>query len=484
MPTGARFVFEPFELDPARRRLTARANRWRFPTGSSTSCSCSSRRPATSSRRTTCSRPAGRTSPSGDNSLEQAISSLRRLLGSQARARVIETVPRRGYRFAQRSSERPRAKATPGSRRCSRRIARSSKGGRRSKPSRANRCLRARLVFDDVAAQRAGVRVRAHRPGQRLRHAVRDDARRPRARHRRAGARRRATRARRAGSIRSLAKRGPRWDSCSTARATASTRARRRAAPSLLEPDNWRHHFRLAFVSWGEERLRAAHRTLALAPGFSARALAGGHRARGTSGAGRGRTRAEPAAIPCRRRQADRASAPSPCTGCSDSFSFASATKIGPWRNSSTSCARRRRSSVRAGVLRQHLVCDRGASSPPGTPPTRGPLSGTRSNVSPHTRWRASAWLPPRDRRGPFPQARRANRLDRPASVERPCCKRAHLALAGAHAEAAAVVDEAIAAAPTRQRRLAPSDRAAAARGVHTRDAWSGPLARLRNRAV
>ena len=35
-----------------------------------------------------------------------------------------------------------------------------------------------------------------------------------------------------------------------------------------LEPDNWRHHFRLSYVSWGEERLRAAHRTLALLPDF------------------------------------------------------------------------------------------------------------------------------------------------------------------------------------------------------------------------
>ena len=40
----------------------------------------------------------------------------------------------------------------------------------------------------------------------------------------------------------------------------------RRAA--TLEPDNWRHHFRRAYVSWGEERLRSAHRTLALVPGF------------------------------------------------------------------------------------------------------------------------------------------------------------------------------------------------------------------------
>jgi len=36
-----------------------------------------------------------------------------------------------------------------------------------------------------------------------------------------------------------------------------------------LEPDNWRHHLRLAFVCWGEARLRAAQRTLQLMPGLA-----------------------------------------------------------------------------------------------------------------------------------------------------------------------------------------------------------------------
>jgi tetratricopeptide (TPR) repeat protein len=36
-----------------------------------------------------------------------------------------------------------------------------------------------------------------------------------------------------------------------------------------LEPDNWRHQFRLASIAWGEERLRAARRTLTLLPGFA-----------------------------------------------------------------------------------------------------------------------------------------------------------------------------------------------------------------------
>src|SRR4030095_10714424 len=51
-----------------------------------------------------------------------------------------------------------------------------------------------------------------------------------------------------------------------TGRRVDALAASRRATP--LEPDNWRHHFRLAYVSWGEERLRESHRTLALMPGF------------------------------------------------------------------------------------------------------------------------------------------------------------------------------------------------------------------------
>ena len=48
---------------------------------------------------------------------------------------------------------------------------------------------------------------------------------------------------------------------------TADAHAALRRAVTL-EPDNWRHHFRLGYASWGEERLREARRTLALLPGF------------------------------------------------------------------------------------------------------------------------------------------------------------------------------------------------------------------------
>jgi DNA-binding winged helix-turn-helix (wHTH) protein/Flp pilus assembly protein TadD len=46
----------------------------------------------------------------------------------------------------------------------------------------------------------------------------------------------------------------------------ARAAARRAAA---LEPSSWRHQFRLGIASWGEERLRAADRTLALLPDFA-----------------------------------------------------------------------------------------------------------------------------------------------------------------------------------------------------------------------
>jgi tetratricopeptide (TPR) repeat protein len=47
---------------------------------------------------------------------------------------------------------------------------------------------------------------------------------------------------------------------------TDALAAARRAVS--LEPQNWRHQLRLAYTGWGEERLRAAQRTLSLLPGF------------------------------------------------------------------------------------------------------------------------------------------------------------------------------------------------------------------------
>lgn len=60
---------------------------------------------------------------------------------------------------------------------------------------------------------------------------------------------------------------------CAAGKSEEGQAASRRA--TALEPDNWRHHYRLAYGAWGEERLRAVDRALALMPGFApARMLA------------------------------------------------------------------------------------------------------------------------------------------------------------------------------------------------------------------
>lgn len=60
---------------------------------------------------------------------------------------------------------------------------------------------------------------------------------------------------------------------CAAGKLQEGQAAARRAA--ALEPENWRHHYRLAYGTWGEERLRAVERTLTLMPNFApARMLA------------------------------------------------------------------------------------------------------------------------------------------------------------------------------------------------------------------
>jgi len=60
---------------------------------------------------------------------------------------------------------------------------------------------------------------------------------------------------------------------CAAGKSNEGQAAARRA--TALEPDNWRHHYRLAYGAWGEERLRAVDRALTLMPGFApARMLA------------------------------------------------------------------------------------------------------------------------------------------------------------------------------------------------------------------
>ena len=64
---------------------------------------------------------------------------------------------------------------------------------------------------------------------------------------------------------------GEGWAALGHALAGAGRAERARAVVRqalALEPRNWRHHYRLAACSWGEDRLRAVERAEALLPGF------------------------------------------------------------------------------------------------------------------------------------------------------------------------------------------------------------------------
>lgn len=198
-----------------------------------------------------------------DNSLEQAISALRRTLGGS----WIETVPRRGYRFAGEVS---------------RTIARESDASldARLEPHRA--WLEGRVALETLGrAQAAQARetflgVIAATPDYAPAHvgmanacAFEFEATRADEQPDRAALATAFTHAREACRLEPES--AEPWATLAfvlhlTREPQQAIAAARRAIS--LEPDNWRHHLRLSVVSWGEERLRAAQRSLALLPGL------------------------------------------------------------------------------------------------------------------------------------------------------------------------------------------------------------------------
>ena len=199
-----------------------------------------------------------------DNSLEQAISSLRRALAEP----YIETVPRRGYRFAAEVSRTaPRqddaaldallaphrawldgrsallsmeAGRAPEARAAFAAALRQSPDYAPAHVGLANACI---FQFEstraDLLPDRASLQAAVH--------------------HAREACRLDAAYAEAWATLGFALQRSGQGD--------AALAATRRAAS--LEPDNWRVMLRLAFVSWGEERLRAAHHVLALVPGLA-----------------------------------------------------------------------------------------------------------------------------------------------------------------------------------------------------------------------
>ncbi len=302
----------------------------------------------------------------GDNSLEQAISALRRALGTNAHGdQYVETVPRQGYRLAAEvvrvvthaTNDEIDALLAPH---------RALLDGRRALESlERQQILRAREVFTqavaatpDTASAHVGLAYACVLQFEMTRaDEVPDtDALRLAATHAYEACRLDTENAEAWSTLGFILERiGKRTDAVAAGRKAIA-----------LEPDNWRHHFRLASTAWGEERLRAARRTLALVPGFAlahwlaasvmvargmlddaARELAAGVAAQGTR-----RRR-----FGLQRRGVALAARPDP--------SLAPGRRAGPGRVRSRVGERSDRAPVLTRVLREYLVRDRRVAPAP-----------------------------------------------------------------------------------------------------------------------
>jgi DNA-binding winged helix-turn-helix (wHTH) protein len=203
-----------------------------------------------------------------DNSLEQAISVLRRALGPRADgSQYIETVPRRGYRFVG-SPERRTARATDESLEALMAPHRKWLEGRAALETlEKDHIRRARRDFEqvlEVFPDNAPAHVGLANALAMAFEMTRADAEPNRGAL--ASARQHAMEACRLDADLAEA-----WATlgfvlnCAGQSGDALAALRRAVT---LESDNWRHHFRLGYVGWGEERLRSARKTLALLPGF------------------------------------------------------------------------------------------------------------------------------------------------------------------------------------------------------------------------
>ena len=203
-----------------------------------------------------------------DNSLEQAISGLRRVLGdSPAGTPYIQTIPRQGYRF-NGTVTRTATRASDDSLEALLVPHRAWIEGRAALETlEAEQIRRARGVFEGVlrsAPDQASAHVGLANACIMQFEMTRADESPDAAALTMAGQHARE-------ACRLSQDYGEAWATLGfvldrTGQHTDALAASRRAV--TLEGDNWRHHLRLAYVSWGEERLREARRTLALLPGF------------------------------------------------------------------------------------------------------------------------------------------------------------------------------------------------------------------------
>jgi DNA-binding winged helix-turn-helix (wHTH) protein len=262
-------VFEPFELDSSRRRLTA--------SGAPVAVSerqldvlllLVARAGQIVSKDDLLQAGWGDVAV-GDNSLEQAISSLRRLLGIHpGGAACIETVPRRGYRFGAGVTRMAARESDAGLDALLAPHRAFIEGRAALETLEADNVARARDVF--AAVLRTAPEYASAHVGLANACVMQFEMTRADAAPDVAALAVAADHAREACRLDPQS--GEAWATLGFVLDRAGDRLDARAAATravTLEPDNWRHRFRLSYVSWGDERLRAAHQTLTLLPDFA-----------------------------------------------------------------------------------------------------------------------------------------------------------------------------------------------------------------------
>jgi DNA-binding winged helix-turn-helix (wHTH) protein len=205
----------------------------------------------------------------GDNSLEQAISSLRRALGPAPDGEpYIETLARRGYRF-RAPVTRVAARAQDAALEAMLAPHRAFIEGRTALETFERAAIvRAQGVFESILAGKPDYGP-AH-VGLANAHALRFESTRAEDAPDREALAKAVHHAREACRLDPSS--GEAWATLGvvSSQARLITEGIAAARHSIsLENENWRHHLRLAYVSWGEERLRAARRALKLLPGFA-----------------------------------------------------------------------------------------------------------------------------------------------------------------------------------------------------------------------
>jgi len=265
------FAFGPFQLDPARRRLTASGEPVAISDRHFDILLVLVDRASRIVAKDELLTAGWQDVAVGDNSLEQAISSLRRVIGEMpAGGSYIETVARRGYRFVA-PVERLVARESDAALDALLAPHRAFVEGRAALESLdAAQVKRALSVFEE--AVRAAPEYAVARVGLATACVMQFEATRADRSPDRDALARAAEHAREACRLDPQSAEG--WATLGFVLGQTGERAHHTDAVAALqratslEPSNWRHHFRLATVSWGEARLRAAQRTLALVPGF------------------------------------------------------------------------------------------------------------------------------------------------------------------------------------------------------------------------